>query len=727
MYMATSINGGPVTWEAYATPTTPTTVFLTHLGITTIVASGIRFVVVGGVAQGTFWRWARLASGGTASWSSVGGLYWTAQSGLVATNSPSEQYAEFFVAHTPANPGVGVIRWNGSFWASADIGHPVGQTCAPAAVVQGSFAVPASGYRLTLACTNTNGTFHLATSPAANSNVFAWTSYSINAPAAFPSVAGAVREGGTPSQLVHELFYATSVNSLIKIELSPTTEAFTDIGGMRDIDLFSGGIAIAPRASESRIFYLGNTSGSSRLFERLGRTTNGPTDYRWLGSASTSSYWPAPSHAAEGKLAGWKGTEALAMIERPGLNPNDWPSVYLMFTQTQNEPTNLSTSRPVTKNLLINGAMQMHPYVSDPTVVMTDGKKAYSFQIGVQMSACAPSSLITRATIYMVSTLDGITHSAPYIITSSATNSSVPPLDHPWADIQHVPGTNDIIHLAWYDIAISRVRYARFTENVGLGPIYNLPAGTVGPPRITVSDGGRAVVYTGDSLGNVKICEINSTNTGCTTQGWQSPTTYFSHNVQVVPNMSAIEAVAPISMIVSEGDSNVLYFCADVQESNLVNSDVKCGRIRRDANGAWTIQASAIVNSTANDGKDQFLPEVMTTSESDGYSPVQETVMATWYDRTNSPTNYYYQTMKTVSIDGASSFAPPLLGSAVYSDPEFLPRHCRKPTVRFAGDYNAVEGDLLHKNVPAVVVPSGATQPTTQVFSFPIGLGSWSN
>lgn len=101
--------------------------------------------------------------------------------------------------------------------------------------------------------------------------------------------------------------------------------------------------------------------------------------------------------------------------------------------------------------------------------------------------------------------------------------------------------------------------------------------------------------------------------------------------------------------------------------------------------------------------------------------------MATWYDRTNSPTNYYYQTMKTVSIDGASSFAPPLLGSAVYSDPEFLPRHCRKPTVRFAGDYNAVEGDLLHKNVPAVVVPSGATQPTTQVFSFPIGLGSWSN
>ncbi len=728
LYMGTSINRGPVSWAAWATPTAPTTVFLSHLAASTIVAGGVRILLVAGVDQGTLWRWGRAAIGGSATWTSVGGFYWTAQSGLVSTTDPSETYTEFFVNHTPATGSVGVMRWNPSTgWTVQDIGHPVGESCAPAAAIQGSFAVPASGYRLTLACGNSNGTFHLASAPSETSTSFAWASYSLPTPGLYPFVGGAVRPG-TGSQLVHEFFYTTAANSLMKIDLAPATETITDIGVTRDIDVFSGGIAVAPRALASRVFYLGSLTNASRLFERLGQLANAPADYRWLGSPSTLPYWATPTKAAEGKIAGWKGTEAMSMINRPGSGPTDWPSVYLMFTNTQNETTDFSTAKSVTKSILLPGGFSptLHNYISDPTVVVSDTKRAYSVQIGVVMSSCASGSVITRTTIYMVSTADGITHTAPQVIATSALSGVDPAFDHPWADIEHVTGGNDIIHIVWWDLAAGRVKYTRYTVNVGLGPIFSLAAGAGAPPKITVSDAGRAIVYLGDTLGNVRICEINSAHTDCTTPGWQTVTNYFSHNIQVIPAVSAIEAVSPISMVASETDTNLLYYCLDVKETNLTNSDVRCGRMIRDVNGLWSVQASSIVNTVANDAKDQFLPEVVITSEDDSYSAGQDTVMATWFDRSNSPTNYAYQIMKAVSLDGASTFAPPLVGIAAFSDPEYLPRHCRKPSVRFAGDYNAAEGDLLHKNVPAVIVPPGMTIGT-QVLSFPMGLGSWSN
>ena len=735
LYMGTSIDRGPISWSAWATPTSPITAFLGHLAVTTVFSGGQRYFIVVGVYGGALWRWVRQTSGGTATWTYVGVLNWGGQYGVVATTDATETHTVFFTDHNPGTSSVGLMRWDpATGYTIQDIGHPVGQSCAPVAAIQGPFStILALGYRLTLACTNSNGTFHLASAPSETSSAFTWTSYNLGTPSAFPNVAGAVRPSTTPNYLVHEFFYATGANVLTKVDLGTTTASVTDIGATKDIDVFSGGIAVAPRTGASRVFYLAGLTNATRLFERLGSATNTAADYRWLGSPSTLPFWATPSRAAEGKVAGWKGTEAMSMVNRPGSGVADWPTVYLMFTSNQNETADFSTTKPVSKDVNIPGVgVTTHEYTSDPTVVMTDTKRAYSIQIGVKMTGCVSSSIITRASIYMVSTADGITHSTPSLIATSTINQGTSsPLDHPWSDIEHVTGGNDIIHIVWWNVATNRIQYSRYTENVGLGPTFDLGSVAVtGPPRITVSDAGRAIAYFGDMTGNVYLCEINSSHTGCTTppgsaSGWKAVTTYAKHDVQVGAG-TFIEAADPISMVASESDTNALNYCVDVLESNGTNTDVRCGRMARDANGAWTVAASAIVNSVANDAKDQFLPEVVLTSEDDAFASGQDTVIATWYDRANSPTNYAYQVMKAVSFDGGTSFGSPIIGYSAFSDPEYLPRHCRKPAVRFLGDYNAAEGDILHKNVGAVLVPPGTTIGTW-VFSFPMGLGSWSN
>lgn len=63
--------------------------------------------------------------------------------------------------------------------------------------------------------------------------------------------------------------------------------------------------------------------------------------------------------------------------------------------------------------------------------------------------------------------------------------------------------------------------------------------------------------------------------------------------------------------------------------------------------------------------------------------------------------------------------------SAVQSDPEYLPRHCASSAIRFLGDYNISEGDLLHGHLLHVVVPD--TDIATDVKLGFGCLGSWFN
>jgi hypothetical protein len=722
LYVGTSIDRGPVTWQVYARPTGVT--FNGHIAATSVLSGGVRYLIaVTTNGLGTMFRWGRLASGGTATWASNASVSWIGQSGFAVSRNPAQTIISFFTEHTPSNRSVGMMRWNPSTgWTVTNLGHPTGVSCAPAAATENAFSTIVAGYRLSVACTNTSSTLFIASATSDTSTAFTWSSVAMPAPLVSPfGLAGTTRSSGVMS-IVHEMFGATTFGTMTRIGIGSSSTTAVDMGPPRDVDQITGGVAVAPRSGSSRVFYVARMTDGYRMFERRGVTTsNAPADYRWLGSKYTNQFWIAPPQGAEAKIAAWRGAEAMGVMYRPGTGgPSEFPGVFLTWSNNQNEVLDPSRSKEVTKTVNIPGVGNVvHDYVGDPTVVMTQFKQAFSVQLGQVMASCQPGSLISRSTVYMVSTTDGITHSAPIVVETKALppGSSSPAIDHPWADIEHRPFdtfADDVIHIVWWDVVDSAIRYVQwFQSSGGFGPKQTLRVGSAGPPRITVSDTGRVVVYYGVPGGQAEMCELNAARNACTTPpgsvgGWTPFSSYFYlHNVPVVGGGS-IRSWYPVSAALSESDSNQLHFCVEVRETDGSDGDVKCGRVTRAADGSWSVASSAIVNAVADDDKDQFLPEVAVTSEDDGFT-TQDTVFATWYDRANSPTNATFQVMKTASTD---------------SDPQYLPRHCRDSTTRFLGDYAAVEGDLLHKNMPFVVVQPG-TAIKTWLFSFNMGLGSW--
>jgi hypothetical protein len=691
-----------------------------------------------GGSPAQLFRWVRVASGGTATFASAGGLSWVGQYGVTISRNPSETIISAFSDHNLADRSVGMMRWSPTTgWFTQNLGHPAGLTCGSLAAIEGNFSQVVAGYRLTVACQTAGNTIGFVSASSESSTLFSWSTNTLPGPiSGFPAIGGTVRPGNFMS-LVHEFFVMTTGMNLVRIGVGQSSTTVANAGVLRDIDGFDGGFTVAPRSGSARVIYMGRMTGATRMFERRGvTTTNNPSDYRWLGSPDNIQFWPAPQQAAEGKVSAFRGTEAMSVMNRPGTGGStDYPSVFLMFTPNQNQIIDFNKSRLVTKDIPIPGAGTVHHnYVGDPTVVMTDGKKAFSVQLGQVMAGCVPNSTITRSTVYMVSTTDGITHSAPVVIeTKSGSPSLGPFIDHPWADIEHRANDtfdNDIIHITWWDFAADQIRYVQFFENGGLGTVRTLRNGGGGPPRLTATDSGRVVVYYGRPGGQVEMCELNPDRTACTTppgssNGWtQVGPYYYHHNVPVTLSPgSYIRSWYPISMALSERDSTLLHYCFEVIETDGSDGDVKCGRVGRATDGSWTVQSGVIVNAVPDDDKDQFLPEVAITGEDDLFAN-QDTVFAAWYDRAHDPANYRFRTMRAASFDAGATFTPPTAWSLLDSDPAFLPRHCRDPGTRFAGDYAAVEGDDLHKNFPTVVVAPGGSI-VTWTFSFAMGLGAW--
>ena len=762
------LNGGPIGWTVVTPPSGRT--LSGHIAVTTLLQGTARYMFVGATtSDGHLYRFvAGVLPNLFGGWSdSSAGLSWLTDNPLAASSSPDATIASVFAAHTPGAEKLGVVRWNGSTWSTTNLGAPSGRrVCHSIASAQMSPTGLAGSERVLVACTpiDTAGGIDLAIATAYNTTSFSWSTYDT---ATFYQTTTAVAH--STSLIRHtsaiDVYGSELFNGLIeKGVYNGTTFSISSLGAPADVTGPDGGMGSVPYGTTSRMFFVSSQNGRNYLYERYGgSTSSAPQNYRAFGDTGwTALPGGLEDHLAEGKISIWQGTTDASLINRPGMGtPTDWPQVYFLYSEDENQTLHLPVQVPNT----VNGIM--YDYVSDPTTVVTTSRTMYSFQIGLDIDpliGCTSQGQQTGTrhdTIYAVITTPASfpTFSGPVVLDS--VNGNV--LDHPYADIQHRNGQPDLIHVAWWNVMHS-IRYSAWQDGLNPTPFRDIGTGFTGPPRVTASDSGRVIIYYGlkgppnitmfcelwdtdhDGIPDT-CCQNNGTLCG-PSAGWQpagpGPNNELAFSTRCglgplvsgdsscLPGNTYIQDEYPVSMAISES-GDTLYYCFDRLETSGpgagIDADAFCTIGTRDpSTGVWSWNANPVpVAGVSNDGKDQFDAEVVLTQEQGSYVAGQETAIVTFYDRSDDPNNYYYEVKKAVSTDRMTTVFParPLFGG-IPSDPAWLPRHCFHPDARFIGDYEGSEGYVDHAQVLGVTVPTPGT-PGTAVYSNFHALGQWEN
>ena len=671
----------------------------------------------------------------------TGGFTWNVGDPLYVSVSNDGTIFSAFGSFTQTNKELGMLRWNGTSWAVTDLGRPTGHdVCDSVAAAQGNLdSVGFNPYRVVVVCTShdASAAIYVATATSKTSTTFTWTSHSLPnfvCLACGQIVAATIRKSGTFTKAIDAFVRVDGGFSRLTVTLASTT--LTALGDAYEADTTSGGmVAVDASGNLSRVFYNAELSSARYLYERRSNSTNFPKEYRNNGrSAAPVTQWSTNNYYAEGKTSTYHGTTAITLMRRPGTGgTTDWPTVSAFWSNSDGASTGPGIA--ITDTVTIGGNSVVHDYLADPTVSISDTKTAYYVQLGEVMDDCAGTSLVYRGTVYMTTTSDGTNFSTPVVLrTLVPSPTTSPPLDHPFADIERKAGGNDILHVTWWDTVNNNVEYVPYTESVGLGSVVNLsmPTGEA-PPRITAADSGRVIVSVPTTSGTVRICELAGI-TGCNSAGWQLLPVGQNYGFGDVPVSSGnVMRTRYATSFAYSATEDVLYYCFQKRETNGDFSgdadfseefDVYCSRGTRDGvtfNYSWS---TPVAVTATNDDRDQFLPEVSVTADASNYD-AYGTVLVTWYDRADSTTNYEYEAMKTISIDGGATYLTPVTAfvNQPLSDPDDLPRHCQHSDVRFIGDFAAVEPDIFH-SLPLFVMANLGSVGTTVMTDF-FALGSW--
>jgi hypothetical protein len=742
--IGTIVNSAPIVWYSYDAPAGKT--LTGHIAVTAFLSGGNWNIALGATTTDSkLFRYVGLVSLNFAgSWTdSSAGLTFVPTQQLSASTSPNGAIASIFASHTPGNEALALVRWNGT-WTTTNISKPSGKrACQTIASAQTSPSGLGGSELVVVACTSylTVGEIYLATATAYNSTTFTWNTYSDPTLTPVQSVAAVAHQTSFIKQGNAIDVWATGLNDghLFKGTSSGGAFSLVDEGLDPEAEFAYGTISGVPSGTTSRVFFVGAANSHYTLYERWGgNSTSAPQLYRAFGDESAAFNLGIGTYA-EGKASTFNKRYVAGMVSRPGLG-GVWPRTYLFYSGDDG----LTISSPVLVTNAVAGLT--YNYVSDATDVVTDTGTMYQFQIGVDIPTCVDQTPLHTA-IYAVSTTPSTfpTLSTPIVLEQGSDNR-----DHPYADIEHRSGQSDMIHVAWWDVSgpTAGIRYSAFLEGSTTPTAVNLTAGGGAPPRVTASDSGTVIVYyaSGSTSGGTYLCELNTARTACTAPGWQplppelnwstpGPGSGGCTGVGVSGGNVCMRTEYPVSMAVSESGTK-LYFCYHKVETNgpgadhdtREETDAFCSSATKDINtGIWTWNTTPIaVAGVTNDNHDQFFPEVATTRESGSYSTSGETVIISWYDRTDDPSNYLFKTKKTISADGLVTVQTPRdVLPAILSDPDTLPRHCFDSNVRFIGDYSAAEGDSVHLRTLSVT----ANQTGGSIQTFPYAdfnsLGRW--
>jgi hypothetical protein len=776
-YVATSgainvgriIDNGPIAWYAFNPPTNK--ILTGHVAAGSFVSGTTRYIAIAATATdastGAVSLYRLVGNEATLGldplfWTdSTGGLAWLPDNPIAVTVNSSNTILSFFASHGAAGQeSLGMLRFNSS-WAVTNLSRPAGErVCRSIAAAQGALLITAGNYRVAVVCTSHAGDqeVYLATATSETSTTFSW-SISSTQPIVPQSVAAVLRPSTKTgsSYLIDVYITARYGTEIFKGVLGTTSFTVTSLGAGGDSaagagDLV-GGITAIPWGLTSRMFYVHSLNNARNLlYERYGGSgSSGPENYRALGDedfASPSTGWTGAPRA-EGKVSTWRGTMAASVILRPGSGGlSDWPGIDFIYSADEGE-SSWFAPQPIPN--FVNGTS--YQYLSDPTAAVTDQRTMYSVQLGAHFTPaqCSTANNIDGVAVYAVSTTPGTypTFSSPIVFAAQSGLT----MDHPSSDIQRVTGASDILHVVWWKFPGSGISYARLTEGSTTPSVYSLSSTGGGAVRVTASDSGRVIAYygtdtggTGGTLEDVMFCEValiggvyacagggfQPIDPGPVQQGYPNKFSTPQGGVGG-PGISGgnvyIRSPEPYSLALSESGDK-LYYCFHRNEGQTPGTpgnggnpndgdtreetDVFCTVGTRSPEGVWTWMQTPIAIGPTLDDHDQFAPEVMVTREQASYSSGGETVIVTYYDRSDDPLNEVYTVKKAISTDGLVTInAPRVMFGGATSTPNDLPRHCFSADQRFIGDYAASEGDTVHGRTLSVLARSPGTIETT--------------
>lgn len=760
-YEGVKIGAGPVTWTGYTFVSGQT--LTGHLAAGQVIAdtSGTRMIaVVGTTTSGLLYRFTRNIGGTSASWTnSSGGRTWATDLPLASSVHPSQLGSLSFYGSMVSGTSteLGMVHYDsGGGWSVGARGNPGFPVCGSIAASEAQ--ITSTTFRRYVVCTRADAnsaTIAFAYGTSDTDTVFDWITQTLPASVSTTRgnvVASTAQDVGGGLTSIDQYVMATDNHLYRQTRDSTGLNSPIDLGHIAEADWGFGGMsATSSIDTYSRVFYLARIDSSVGsdayyLYERTGNNVI-LTFHEHQNYGAGNSLRPVVSSGpyAEGMIGEYGGTVSAAMIHRPGNsgpNGTDFPRVHAFRSDND---THTMASAEILGNQ-VGG--RTYNYVVDPTVAVTQNRRTYVLQLGVERSTCYGTNAATGAAVYLKRIDEGGTTYTTTPITSVqlGTPQTPTPIDHPAMDIEHGSGSSpDRLHMAWWQtIPPQQIQYAFLDDGLAPSSIVNLtgaaPNNVLGPPRVAANDLGDVYVYTHVStsqnppLWAIKVCKLNSQLAACD-GGWSTVATDFAATdtrVNAGGQAQEIRTTTGYSLAASQRTAGVVHLCYQAEEANDNPAcpgrrckDIRC---RRGAFTGGTFNWSAQEPvGPQNDGRDQFNPEVSLTYKTFTYQTSIATegeVYVFWYDRNSDSQNRYYRIRVARSLNGGSSYTTRWLVSTD-SDPADLPLHCSNANgnLFFIGDYSASKASILHTHALFVTTPGPVrTTDTSAAFR---SLGSW--
>ena len=637
---------------------------------------------------------------------------------MAASSSPDGSTGRVFVRK---NSAVWMERVTSAGWYNPGVavGNPPGLSggCGTMAAAEGNIGTP---YYLYLFCTKYGGTNDRLYAAVGNSvldNTFAWidrlspnneqlrnTGYALAATRRIDGNSNSIDAYVVSTQSILRFVKHTPSSPLSVLENG-------DLGSDGETTARYGGMAATPSGlvnpagtGYSYGYFVGQMTTAYRLYRRVGdNSIHFPaTDGRSWSNHQSADPWHAvvavsENNHAESSTALFKGRAVTVSIRRPGGGAADMARADANWSSDDGDTWTGAAELPD------NGEQ----YTSDPVVDFDDSGTAIAVAIGVSWDdGECKATLPDRRSIYYTTSTNGTWSPASEL----ASNTS---LDHPWVAVERNPNGPDRTHVVWND---SQVRHITKVGNGAWSAVHNLNIPNPAISTVTVGAGGVTYVVSGN-----RICRLNPAFDGCeVTEILAQGNCAFAFRVpfSIPGSADHLELAQPWSVHASPTNGNKLYYAFQKTETNGTELDVFLAVVNYNpfGNPRFVCNAPVQITDQVNDDRDQFEPSVTVVGLASGGS---DFISVSWYDRRapegdcEGEENRCFRGMRSVSINSGSSFIHteeiPMdaLAGSVPTDPALLPLHCRKPNVRFLGEYHDTVGDVLHTMQVIVGVPVG--------------------
>lgn len=694
---------------------------------------------------------------GQYAWDVLAGNISTTYTMVAASDAQDGTYSRAFVT-TSDDANVRAYKYAGA-WTNTSLVGPGNGPCGLLAAAEGT--VGPSNYKTYLFCTRSGGTasdslyYRTATGPGSENFGVAWSVKSLPLNTGSVATTGyaltarrrlevnyhridafLLNNAATATRLFHVEANGAGLGGIA--EIGPDGETTGRTGGL---------VATGPESNTySETFFVGLSGGASRLYRRIGDEEFSSLPRYWANhgggelARNIETGVPGTPPGTEGSTA-FFGGQAVNVAVYTNTTTIDVVKVRWSTDDGETWGSPVPIPLPPAPDYVPPFGVPDDPYryLIDPWVDFGDDGTAYVVALATQTDgggSCGGIYSGRGTFVWEVRNGPGglsFTRYGPFDHVVAADNDRQ---DRPSISVYRNAGA-DIVHVAWQWLG-GPFRYA-WAPAGQLGHVLNGlashlrtidPVFGMGTPRLTVSQANGAV-YLVSAWG---ICRINDAADDCDPD-WLFPDELICHstfntNLTFPGTERYIAAIRSFSAIASPTTGNQVYYAFQQAEDGTDGDppfDLWFSVITVDLGLPRTFTASPRqrLNMNPQDGWNQIMPELAVSRD----GPTNSALFATWYDwglnhscTVETGETYVgrcYYVMGSESFDQGVSFSGPGIFSAgpADSDPDEIPGRCRDdpPKFIYIGDYNSVNGDLLHSARTGVLGPIGPNAETSNL------------